>query len=60
MMHLQYSWQMRWGGNSKRFDVLYKAFHKAKAFGPHNSICPPPTSLASELMGLLAHKTVCD
>eukprot|EP00983_Pelagomonas_calceolata_P058408 1145475-Pelagomonas_calceolata.AAC.2 len=40
-----------------RFDVLYKAFHKAKALGLHSSICPPPASFASELMGLLANKT---
>eukprot|EP00983_Pelagomonas_calceolata_P022856 719150-Pelagomonas_calceolata.AAC.1 len=29
------------------FDVLYKAFHKAKALGLHNSICPTSTSFAS-------------
>eukprot|EP00983_Pelagomonas_calceolata_P076876 1153608-Pelagomonas_calceolata.AAC.1 len=42
---------------SHSFDVLYKAFHKAKALGLHNSIYPPPKSFASELMGLLARKT---
>eukprot|EP00983_Pelagomonas_calceolata_P083152 1156096-Pelagomonas_calceolata.AAC.1 len=25
-----------------RFDILYRAFHKAKALGLHSSICPPP------------------
>eukprot|EP00983_Pelagomonas_calceolata_P002606 87045-Pelagomonas_calceolata.AAC.2 len=41
-----------------RFDVLYTAFHKDKARGIHSSICPPPASFASALMGLLVCKTV--
>eukprot|EP00983_Pelagomonas_calceolata_P078450 1154257-Pelagomonas_calceolata.AAC.4 len=41
----------------RRFDVLYKASHKAKELGLQSSIFPPPTSFASELLGLLARKT---
>eukprot|EP00983_Pelagomonas_calceolata_P059331 1145869-Pelagomonas_calceolata.AAC.1 len=43
-----------------RCDILYKAFHKAKALGLHSSIYPPPESFASELIGLLARKTELD
>eukprot|EP00983_Pelagomonas_calceolata_P054939 1143901-Pelagomonas_calceolata.AAC.5 len=52
-MCLQYGRQTRWDDDPHRFDVLYKAFHKAKALGLHRSICPPPTSFASELWGSL-------
>eukprot|EP00983_Pelagomonas_calceolata_P074010 1152360-Pelagomonas_calceolata.AAC.1 len=37
-----------------------KHTHKAKALGLHNSICPPPASFASELIGLPARKTKLD
>eukprot|EP00983_Pelagomonas_calceolata_P002794 92586-Pelagomonas_calceolata.AAC.1 len=39
------------------FDVLYRAFHKARALGLHSSICPPPASFASGLMEFQARKT---
>eukprot|EP00983_Pelagomonas_calceolata_P039378 1137162-Pelagomonas_calceolata.AAC.3 len=40
----------------ERYDVLFKAFHKSKAEGLYDSICPPPASFASEILGLLARK----
>ena len=39
----------------ERFDILQKAFKKAKYSGLHDNIHPPP-SLVSELVGLITRK----
>ena len=42
----------------ERFNILYKAFNKAKLAGIHDNIMPPPKSFASELLGLFARSTM--
>eukprot|EP00983_Pelagomonas_calceolata_P075550 1153064-Pelagomonas_calceolata.AAC.9 len=46
--------------NFGRFQILYKAFYRAKLAGSHGAITPAPTSLASELQGLLTRKTMLE
>eukprot|EP00983_Pelagomonas_calceolata_P122359 1160900-Pelagomonas_calceolata.AAC.6 len=43
-----------------RFQTLHKAFYRAKLAGLHEAITPAPTSFASELLGLLARKTMLE
>eukprot|EP00983_Pelagomonas_calceolata_P074114 1152416-Pelagomonas_calceolata.AAC.4 len=43
-----------------RFQILYKAFYRAKLAGLHETITPAPTSFASELQGLLARKAMLE
>eukprot|EP00983_Pelagomonas_calceolata_P014951 474907-Pelagomonas_calceolata.AAC.1 len=43
-----------------RFQILYKAFYRAKLAGLHEAITPAPTSFASELQGLFACKTMLE
>ncbi len=45
---------------SKRFNILYKAFHDTKFAGIHDTIMPPPKLFASELLGLLFRCTLHD
>jgi hypothetical protein len=40
----------------ERFDILQKAFNRAKCSGLHEHVQPPPISFASELVGLIARK----
>eukprot|EP00983_Pelagomonas_calceolata_P013201 421438-Pelagomonas_calceolata.AAC.1 len=40
-----------------QFQILYKASYRAKLAGLHEAVTPASTSFASELQGLLAHKT---
>eukprot|EP00983_Pelagomonas_calceolata_P076393 1153403-Pelagomonas_calceolata.AAC.2 len=42
------------------FQILHKAYYRAKLAGLHEAITPTPTSSASELQGLLAHKTMLE
>eukprot|EP00983_Pelagomonas_calceolata_P016249 514320-Pelagomonas_calceolata.AAC.2 len=41
-----------------RSKLLHKAFYRAKLAGVHETLSPAPTSLASEVQGLLARKTM--
>eukprot|EP00983_Pelagomonas_calceolata_P018830 592112-Pelagomonas_calceolata.AAC.1 len=43
-----------------RFQILYKAFYKAKLASSHETVTPPPTSFASELQGHLTRKTMLE
>ena len=40
-----------------RFNILQRAFEKAKYSGLHDNIHPPP-NLASELVGLITRKDI--
>jgi len=42
----------------ERLNILQKAFHRAKCSGLHDHVQPPPISIASELVGLIACKDI--